>query len=56
MAEETTTLRQPKPKWLRVKLPTGKKYTELRGLVDKYDLHTICASGSCPNIDRKSVV
>jgi lipoic acid synthetase len=26
--------RQPKPKWLRVKLPTGKKYTELRGLVD----------------------
>jgi len=40
----------PKPKWLRVKLPTGKKYTELRGLVDKYSLHTICASGSCPNM------
>ena len=39
-----------KPKWLRVKLPTGKKYTELRGLVDKYDLHTICTSGSCPNM------
>ena len=30
--------RQTKPKWLRVKLPTGKKYTELRGLVDKYKL------------------
>jgi len=41
---------QPKPKWLRVKLPTGKKYTELRGLVDKYKLHTICTSGSCPNM------
>ena len=40
----------PKPKWLRVKLPTGKKYTELRGLVDKYSLNTICASGSCPNM------
>ena len=40
----------PKPKWLRVKLPTGKKYTELRGLVDKYNLNTICASGSCPNM------
>jgi lipoic acid synthetase len=40
----------PKPKWLRVKLPTGKKYTELRGLVDKYKLNTICASGSCPNM------
>ncbi len=51
---ETQTItppeRAPKPKWLRVKLPTGKKYTELRSLVDKYDLHTICTSGSCPNM------
>lgn len=39
-----------KPKWLRVKLPTGKKYAQLRGLVEKYDLHTICTSGSCPNM------
>ena len=39
-----------KPKWLRVKLPTGKKYTELRGLVEKYNLNTICTSGSCPNM------
>ena len=44
------TTQTPKPKWLRVKLPTGKKYTELRGLVDKYNLHTICTSGSCPNM------
>lgn len=39
-----------KPKWLKVKLPTGKKYTELRGLVDNYKLNTICTSGSCPNM------
>ena len=51
MSTETKTLPiKQKPKWLRVKLPTGKKYTELRGLVDKYDLHTICTSGSCPNM------
>ncbi len=42
--------REPKPKWLRVKLPIGKNYTELRGLVDKYKLNTICTSGSCPNM------
>ena len=42
--------RQKKPNWLRVKLPVGKKYTELRGLVDKYKLNTICTSGSCPNM------
>lgn len=46
----TSTKPQKKPKWLRVKLPTGKKYTNLRKLVDKYDLHTICTSGSCPNM------
>lgn len=48
--QEISTKRTPKPKWLRVKLPTGKKYTELRGVVDKYNLHTICTSGSCPNM------
>ena len=47
---ETPQPRQVKPKWLRVKLPTGKKYTALRGLVDKYKLNTICTSGSCPNM------
>lgn len=40
----------PKPKWLRVKLPTGKKYTKLRKVVDKYQLNTICQSGRCPNM------
>jgi lipoic acid synthetase len=53
MSVETITHVHPpkgKPKWLRVKLPTGKKYTQLRSLVDKYDLHTICTSGSCPNM------
>ena len=42
--------RVKKPDWLRVKLPVGKKYTDLRSLVDKYKLNTICTSGSCPNM------
>ncbi len=50
MAETSVIQPVKKPKWLRVKLPVGKKYTELRGLVDKYNLHTICTSGSCPNM------
>ena len=52
MAIESVILpeRAKKPKWLRVKLPVGKKYTELRSLVDKYKLNTICTSGSCPNM------
>lgn len=52
MSEETTSLpnKIQKPAWLRVKLPVGKKYTDLRNLVDKYKLNTICTSGSCPNM------
>lgn len=41
---------QRKPKWLRVKLPTGESYKKVRGLVDDYKLHTICESGNCPNM------
>jgi lipoic acid synthetase len=50
MAEESVILTIKKPEWLRVKLPVGKKYIKLRNIVDKYDLHTICTSGSCPNM------
>ena len=50
MSENLTVPRQKKPEWLRVKLPVGKKYKDLRGLVDKYKLNTICTSGSCPNM------
>ena len=39
-----------KPNWLRVKLPTGEKYKNLRNIVSDYKLHTICESGSCPNM------
>lgn len=46
--EEITRIK--KPKWLRVKLPTGENYRKVRGLVDQHNLHTICESGSCPNM------
>jgi lipoyl synthase len=39
-----------KPSWLKVKLPIGENYRNVRKLVDQYKLHTICESGSCPNM------
>lgn len=51
MSEKSVIIpRTKKPEWLRVKLPVGKKYTNLRDIVDKYKLNTICTSGSCPNM------
>jgi len=46
LAEE----RIKKPSWLKVKLPTGENFRNVRKIVDEYKLHTICESGSCPNM------
>jgi lipoic acid synthetase len=42
--------RKKRPDWLRVKLPAGPEFRKVRQLVDNYKLHTICESGSCPNM------
>jgi lipoic acid synthetase len=48
--KDNNSVRIKKPKWLRVKLPTGENYRKVRALVDEHKLHTICESGSCPNM------
>lgn len=48
-SEEKPAFRK-KPEWLRVKLPVGEDYAKLRKIVDTHKLHTICESGSCPNM------
>lgn len=47
---KTVKPRVPKPKWLRVKLPTGEEYKKVREIVAEHKLHTICESGHCPNM------
>lgn len=41
--------RVPKPDWLKIKLPSGKEYSEVKHNVEQHRLHTICESGKCPN-------
>jgi lipoic acid synthetase len=36
--------------WLKVKLPHGENYFELKQLVREKRLHTVCESAGCPNI------
>jgi lipoyl synthase len=50
IAAEPATTRVKKPDWLRVKLPIGENYKQVRSLVDTHKLHTICESGNCPNM------
>ena len=39
-----------RPEWLRVRLPGGPNYQELKGLMRNLDLHTVCEEAHCPNI------
>lgn len=39
-----------RPHWLRVKLPTGRNYHEMKGLLREKRLHTVCEEAVCPNI------
>jgi lipoyl synthase len=38
-----------KPGWLRVRLPTGERYQEIKSIVNENSLHTVCESAACPN-------
>jgi lipoic acid synthetase len=38
-----------KPGWLKVKLPTGKAYQDLKSLLSEHKLNTVCESAACPN-------
>ncbi|MBM3734713.1 MAG: lipoyl synthase [Acidobacteria bacterium] len=39
-----------RPGWLRAPAPAGKNYRELKELITRLDLHTVCESAACPNV------
>lgn len=50
-APEAPASNRPKrPEWLKVRLPMGENYRNVRSIVDEFKLHTICQSGNCPNM------
>jgi lipoic acid synthetase len=52
MSGLTKTPRDPlrKPGWLKVPLPGGEGFTQLKGLARRLDLHTVCEEARCPNV------
>lgn len=48
--QTSTETRVKKPDWLKVKLPMGESFRNVRSLVSTHKLHTICESGNCPNM------
>jgi lipoyl synthase len=41
-----------RPSWLKVRLPVGENYSEVRNLMRNQNLHTVCEEAKCPNISE----
>ncbi|MEV0681242.1 lipoyl synthase [Actinosynnema sp. NPDC050436] len=41
---------EKKPSWIKTKAKMGPEYRELKGLVKREGLHTVCEEAGCPNI------
>lgn len=39
-----------RPEWLKVKLPAGDNYSDVKNLMRRQKLHTVCEEAKCPNI------
>ena len=39
-----------KPEWLKVKLNTSSNFSDMKNLMNKHSLHTVCEEARCPNI------
>lgn len=42
--------RPKRPDWLKVKLPYGEEFKQVRSIIDTHKLHTVCESARCPNM------
>jgi lipoyl synthase len=49
-ARNATTPIEKKPPWIKTRARMGPEFTELRNLVAREGLHTVCQEAGCPNI------
>ncbi len=50
--ERNRPLMERKPEWLKISLPQGKQYLDVKEIIARKGLHTICVSGKCPNLSE----
>jgi lipoic acid synthetase len=49
-AAEAPVVREPKPKWLRARVPTGERFEAVKQNVSSHKLSTVCEESHCPNM------
>lgn len=47
---QTPMPKSPKPTWLKVKAPSGENYHEIKNMLGKLNLATVCQEARCPNM------
>ncbi len=50
MTHPTARKLERKPDWLKVRAPSGERYTGLKETLRRLDLHTVCEEARCPNV------
>jgi lipoic acid synthetase len=50
IGNKATPPRQPRPDWLKAKIPGGTEYARLDGIMRSHRLHTVCEEARCPNM------
>jgi lipoic acid synthetase len=48
--DQPATTRAKRPEWLKVRVPSGETYGNLKTLMRSKALHTVCEEAQCPNI------
>ncbi len=48
--EESTPKPMRRPEWLKVRAPSGETHKQLKTLMRKKELHTVCEEAMCPNM------
>ncbi len=41
-----------KPDWIRVRVPSSEAVNQIKGILRKHKLHTVCEEASCPNLSE----
>jgi lipoic acid synthetase len=49
-SERQQVPREPKPPWLKARIPMGERFEQLRATVHEHRLATVCEESICPNI------
>jgi lipoic acid synthetase len=50
IGDQAVPFRSRKPEWFKVRPPGGAGYRDLKGMIDREALHTVCQEAACPNI------